>query len=154
MRKLFKLATALAVTGLMSLASTAASAGIISFSFKNSGTVSVDGNCGSGCYVLESEGVATETSGLPGSNSWNFEGVMKFFPTADGGLGSGTGAGYGWSFTDRGSGGNDLWGTFTSLTDSGLLLLTGGSVQYTVLGGSGIFDGSLGSGLSDITYIL
>ncbi len=150
MRTLGKFASVLVATGLMGLASAAASAGIISFNFNNSGSVSVDGNCGPGCFVLSSEGVATETSGLPGANQWVFEGVMKFFPDWGGNVGSGTGA-YGWSFT---GGGNDLYGSFTSLTDGLVPLFGDGIVQYTVLGGSGIFNGALGSGLSSISYLL
>lgn len=155
MKNTFKLAGLLLASAFLAVASTAASAGIINFSFTNTGHVdSVGPNCGAGCILVETTGQATEIGGLPGVNEWAFSGVMQFYQDWDSGFGYGVGSGLGWSFEDL-DGNNNLYGSFTQAVDGNLSdIIRPGSVQYTILGGSGIFDGSKGSGSSTITYFL
>src|SRR5215813_5359667 len=133
MKNTFRLASTLVAMGLLSLASATASAGIITFDFTNSGAVGSGGSCGSNCTYVQSNGIATETGGLSGFNQWWFQGVMKFYS----GWPTGHGDGLTWSFDDL-LGGNDLYGSFTSDVDFTDYPIQG-VVQYTVLGGSGIF---------------
>src|SRR4051794_17582479 len=98
----------------MAFASTSASAGIIDFTFSNTGAVDSATSCGFNCLLVKTSGTATETGGIAGSNSWNFDGTMKF--SSLGGFaveGNGSGTGLGWSFTDT-SGNDNLWGSFSS----------------------------------------
>jgi PEP-CTERM motif-containing protein len=155
MKNIFKLTSLLGVSAFLALASSAASAGIISFSFTNTGYIdSVGPSCGPGCVLVETTGHATETGGLAGANDWSFSGVMQFYQDWSSGLGYGVGSGLGWSFTDT-DGNNNLYGNFTQSVDGNLFdIVRPGTVQYTILGGSGMFDGAKGSGSSSITYFL
>jgi hypothetical protein len=152
------LASMAAAVGLLSLASMSASAAIINFSFDGVGTVDVDA-CGTGCYELRTDGRAYEDGGIAGSNSWNFNGVMRFSSLTDT-----TGQGVSWYFDDRDStngSNNDLWGTFTGNFLNGFTLnpvydvASGlGVLTYTITGGSGLFAGATGGGESGIGYAL
>lgn len=154
MKMKFKLASSLIATAFLALASASASAGVINFTFTNFGSVTGATSCGSNCLLVATQGVATETSGIAGSNSWNFSGLMKFSAT---GLfsaeGNGTGGLLGWSFSDT-SGNDNLWGSFSSDVGTFFGLLGAGTVDYSVTGGSGIFDGASGYGGSNIAFAL
>lgn len=155
MKNIFKLASLLAASAFLAVASSGASAGIINFSFTNTGNVDAVGpSCGAGCVLVETTGHATETGGLAGANDWSFSGVMQFYQDWSSGFGYGVGTGLGWSFTDT-DGNNNLYGNFTQAVDGNLFdIVRPGTVQYTILGGSGMFDGAKGSGSSSITYFL
>jgi PEP-CTERM motif len=146
MNKIFKLAAALAV---LCLGSASASAGIINFSFTNDGVAGVSGSCGTGCVLLQSAGIAQASGGS--NESWLFQGTMKIYEGSPD-LGFGAGSGLGWSFTDL-NGNNDLFGTFTAVGNI-IALFSSSSVSYTVLGGSGLFDGAVGAGSSTIKALL
>jgi hypothetical protein len=154
-----KFAGLAAVLALVGLSSTPASAAIIDFTFVGGGSVDSVTSCGSSCYLLNTSGVAVETGGLPGLNGWSFNGVMRFQGLTDT-TGNGAGAGLGWYFDDLTTGGNDLWGTFTSTMDSGFRLfdwlidgaIGSGTVNYTVTGGAGRFAGATGEGASGIGF--
>jgi hypothetical protein len=146
-----ELAGLLAV-GLMCLAPGIASAGYLTFDFTNSGSSSKS-SCGVGCFEMESEGMAYEVGSdeVPGTNSWTFYGLMKFYtdPVTSFLEGNGSGPGAGWSFADRSGNGNDLFGTFTSTrTDSNPSF---GQVNYTIDGGGNLFAGATGDGTSLIS---
>jgi hypothetical protein len=145
MNKTFKL---LAATALLCLASVSASAGIINFSFVNDGLLGgKDNSCGAGCVTLSSAGLAQEIGGS--GESWLFQGKMKVYEAGSTDLGIGFGSSdLGWSFTDL-DGNNSLFGTFTAVGDL-LSWSGGGTVSYQVLGGSGLFAGAVGTGLSKI----
>jgi hypothetical protein len=147
-----KLAGLVVALGLMSLASTTASAGPISFSFHNEGYINDVTSCGGNCFRLATTGTATEIGGLPGANSWTFNGVMEFNGLFDN-SGDGTGAGLGWWFTDN-AGTNNLFGSFNSSINGLVGLLGGGQVNYSIAGGSGLFAGATGFGVSQIDYFL
>lgn len=155
MKQVSKWGSVFAVLGFMSLAAQNAVAGIVSFNFTSQGEIDSVTSCGLGCYELRTNGWATESSGLPGENGWDFTGLMRFYQIGGlGGIGVGTGSGYGWSFTDE-SHGNNLFGTFTSVLGGGANdAVRHGNVLYTITGGSGWFDGVTGSGLSDLTLTL
>ena len=145
MNKTFKLTSLIAAMAMLCFASASASAGIISFGFTNDGFIGgVDNSCGAGCVLLTSAGIASATGGS--GETWLFNGQMKVYEGAD--LGFGAGPGLGWSFTDL-DGNNNLYGSFTALGD---LFSWGGAsdVYYTVLGGSGLFSGAVGTGHSTI----
>jgi hypothetical protein len=143
-----KLTSLIAAIGLLCLAPGIASASYLEFDFNNTGGVVDTAPCGLGCYQVDTVGVAYETSGLPGSNSWLFTGSMKFL---GGSAGLGSGPGLGWSFNDL-SGNNDLWGSFyTTLSGNENSPVRTGSVSYFVEGGSGLFAGATGLGNSLIT---
>ncbi len=146
MTKMLKLVTALAV---LCLGSASASAGVINFDFTNDGLVTGLDDCGANCVLLKTAGIATATGDV--NQSWLFQGAMKVYSGSPD-LGWGVGSGLGWSFTDLI--GNNLYGTFTGVGD--ILSLFGGSADltYTVLGGSGIFNGAFGTGTSFVESVL
>jgi hypothetical protein len=147
-----KFAGLLVALGLFGLASAPASATIIDFSFHNQGSLTGAVSCGSNCLRVATTGTATETSGIPGANSWTFNGVMEFSSSGWFGLeGDGTGAGLGWMFTDT-SGNDNLKGSFSSDLTSLAGLLGAGTVDYVISGGSGLFSGAAGYGVSDIAF--
>jgi hypothetical protein len=154
MKMTFKLASSLVATAFLALASANASAGVINFTFTNVGSIDGAQSCGTNCLLVATSGVANETSGIAGVNSWTFSGLMKFSST---GLftaeGDGTGPKLGWSFTDT-SGNDSLWGDFTSDVATFFGLLGAGAMDYTIGGGSGLFDGASGYGGSKIAFAL
>jgi hypothetical protein len=144
----------LVALGLMSLASATASAVPISFSFHNEGEISdVTTSCDGNCLRLTTTGTATEQGGLSGANSWTFNGVMEFSGLLGNSSGNGTGAELGWWFTDN-AGTNNLFGSFNSSINGLVGLLGGGTVNYAISGGSGLFAGATGFGISEISYFL
>jgi hypothetical protein len=154
MARKFKLAGVLAALGLFSLASGAASAGIIDFNFNNKGSIVGAEICGGNCLRVTTTGTATETSGIAGANSWTFSGIMEFSATGwFSAEGDGTGAGLGWKFMDT-SGGDNLWGSFSSDVTSVFGLLGKGTVDYLIGGGTGLFNGASGYGGSKIGFAL
>jgi hypothetical protein len=147
-----KFAGLLVTLGLFGLASGTASATIIDFSFSNQGSVAGAVSCGADCLRVATTGTATETGGIPGANSWTFNGVMEFSSNGWFGLeGDGTGAGLGWMFTDT-SGNDNLKGSFSSDLTSLAGLFSIGTVDYVISGGSGMFSGATGYGASDILF--
>jgi hypothetical protein len=143
----------LAALTLFVLGTGTASANIINFSFKNSGSVADADLCGFNCLLVTTTGTAEETGGLPGANEWSFTGVMKFSSTSLVTLeGNGTGTGLGWSFMDT-SGNNNLYGSFSSDLFTLLGIVSAGTVDYTIGGGSGLFAGATGFGASTIKFI-
>jgi len=143
----------LVALSLFAMASGTASASIINFSFKNSGSVTDADVCGLNCLVVTTSGTAQETGGLPGVNTWSFNGVMKFSATSLVSLeGNGSGTGLGWSFTDT-TGNNNLYGSFASDLFTLLGIVSVGTVDYTIGGGSGLFAGATGFGASTIQFL-
>jgi hypothetical protein len=136
---------------LFALGTGTASASIIDFSFKNSGSVADADLCGFNCLLVTTTGTAKETGGLPGANTWSFTGIMKFSATSFFTLeGDGAGTGLGWSFIDT-SGNNNLYGSFSSSLFT-LLGESTGTVKYSIGGGSGLFAGATGFGASTIDF--
>lgn len=153
-----KLAGLAATLTLLGLASAPASAVPVNFTFTGGGTVNSVSSCGASCFLLHTSGIAVETGGLAGLNAWDFDGVMRFESLTDS-TGNGADTGLGWYFDDL-TGGNDLWGTFTSTMEKGFRLfdwfidgaIGAGTLSYTVTGGTGRFDGATGAGASTIGY--
>jgi PEP-CTERM motif-containing protein len=154
MKMTFRLASSLVAIAFLALASASASAGVINFTFTNFGSVTGATSCGSNCLLVATSGVATETAGIAGANTWTFAGLMKFSAT---GLfsaeGNGTGGNLGWSFTDT-SGNDNLWGSFSSDISTFFGLLGAGTVDYDITGGSGMFNGATGYGGSRMAFAL
>jgi len=143
----------LVALGVFAMASGTASASIINFSFKNSGSVTDADLCGLNCLLVTTSGTAEETGGLPGANEWAFTGIMKFSSTSLVTLeGNGSGAGLGWSFMDT-SGNNNLYGSFSSDLFTLLGIVSAGTVDYTIGGGTGLFSGATGFGASTIQFL-
>ncbi len=150
MKMNLKLASALVATAFLALTSASASAGIINFTFTNVGSVDGATSCGANCLLVATSGLATENSGLAGSNSWAFSGLMKFSSTSlFTAEGDGSGKGLGWSFVDT-AGGDNLWGSFDSDIATFFGLFGSGAVDYTIGGGSGLFAGASGYGVSTL----
>jgi hypothetical protein len=158
MKHMKKLAGLAATLTLLGLASAPASAVPVNFTFTGGGSINSVSSCGVSCYLLHTSGIAVETGGLSGFNAWDFDGVMRFESLTDP-TGNGSSPGLGWYFDDL-TGGNDLWGTFTSTMDAGFRLFDwlldgavgSGTLNYTVTGGSGRFEDVTGQGASRIGY--
>jgi hypothetical protein len=141
-----KLTSLIAAVGLLCLAPGIASAGFLTFDFKNEGTIQKD-SCGFGCYSIETTGTAYDyTDDVPGTSSWSFSGYMTFLgvPWFVGGTDNGSPTS--WSFIDNGSSANNLSGTF-----SWTFLFGNGMAHYTIDSGSGLFAGASGGGSSLVT---
>lgn len=140
MNKLFK---GFLAAALLSTAAPLASASVIDFEFTSNGFGYTSDSCGFFCFEITTLGVAQETGGIPGANSWDFEGVMQFVGSSGGGIGVGLdGWNGGWQFQDR-FGSDNLWGSFAMAMSNG-----SGLVTYAIEGGSGLFTGAFGSGRS------
>jgi hypothetical protein len=121
-----------------------ASASVINLDFSSAGIGHASDSCGGPCYEITTNGLAYETGGLPGVNAWSFKGVMQFIDTGSGGIGAGiAGLNGGWRFNDL-LGSDNLWGSFATVLGAN----DTGFVTYAIQGGTGLFQGALGSGSS------
>jgi hypothetical protein len=139
MKNKFKWGGLLALIGLLGLASGTASAAPITFSFTNVGSIDNITSCGFGCNTLQTSGDLYVGGSVVGS----FAGTMKV-------LGFGVSAvdsASTWSFLDI-SGLNNLFGTLSGDLIGLLQLGGGGSLNYTIDGGTGFFSGAAGGGSS------
>lgn len=136
-----------AALGMLCLAPLA-SASVINFATE--GTLDKDG-CGPLCYTLQMSGTAYDfTNDVPGTSSWAFTGNMTFFGSPWLG-GTDSSSPTSWAFTDTGSGGNNLSGTFSWLFLPDSLDDQQGTAHYDITGGSGLFAGASGVGSSVIS---
>jgi hypothetical protein len=138
-----------AALGLLCLAPVA-SASVLTFNFESAGTLD-RGDCGILCYTIHTSGTAYDVANeVPGTATWAFNGYMTFFGTPWLGITDPTSP-TSWSFTDNGSSGNNLSGTFSWLFLPESLLDHEGTAHYDITGGSGLFAGATGTGSSVIS---
>jgi hypothetical protein len=139
-----KLMGLVAAVGTLCLAPAIASASTINFGFETNGTLSKT-DCGISlpCYEIQTTGTATETTG---TSSWTLSGQMTFYGDVLPWNSEVTGAGPGsWSFMDV-AGGNNLTGSVVWALANGT-----GNAFYDITGGTGLFAGALGDGISIIS---
>lgn len=122
---------------------TSASAVPTVVSFIGSGTVGIVGPCGPTCLTLEAIGSSNDFPDTI-AGDWSFSSVFD----EDFALEQVSGD---WYLDDLGASDNDLWGTIAGAS----FPVGDGSIQqalldYTVLGGGGMFAGMVGSGASTV----
>lgn len=134
----------------LSLASVAASAGIIGVGFTTIGSGTSAGSCGASCTSLELTGT-TNLSGLngyfgsSGTPEFTFSAQLAVTPDGFGSLATGVAPSGGWQLWD--TAGDRLYGSVTGLLTgspsdpAGLLAL-----DFDITGGSGLFDNVSGFG--------
>ena len=134
----------------LSLASVAASAGIIGVGFTTTGTTTPAGSCGQSCAALELTGTSTVSGlgsyfGASGTPDFVFSALFDVTSGLFGSWATGAPPSGGWQLQD--GSGDSLYGSVmgwmggTPSNPAGAMLL-----GFGVTGGTGLFDGTSGSG--------